>query len=125
MFLVFIDNESGTRRDYQLAMFWVATFHYSTTPILQPRAQACKNAERFGHRRDRQRQAEYDRHLPAASAAHADLAKQVPTFATCAGIGTPEQRLAEQDRRASIARGLRIENFLPTIAMTKGAAHVG
>jgi len=27
--------------------------------------------------------------------AHADLAKQVPTFETCAGIGTPEQRLAE------------------------------
>src|SRR6476660_6142291 len=42
MFLVFIDNESGTRRDYQLAMFWVATFHCSTTPILQPRAQAVK-----------------------------------------------------------------------------------
>ena len=57
--------------------------------------------------------------------AHADLAKQVPTFETCAGIGTPEQRLAEQDRRPSIARGLRTENFLPTIAMTKGAAHVG
>ena len=57
--------------------------------------------------------------------AHADLAKQVPTFETCAGIGTPEQRLAEQDRRPSIARGLRIENSLPMIAMTKGAAHVG
>ena len=30
--------------------------------------------------------------------AHADLAKQVPTFETCAGTGTPEQRLAEQDQ---------------------------
>jgi len=27
--------------------------------------------------------------------AHADLAKQVPIFETYAGIGTPEQRLAE------------------------------
>lgn len=57
--------------------------------------------------------------------AHADLAKQVPTFETCTGIGTPEQRLAEQDRRPSIARGLRTENFLAMIAMAKGAAHVG
>jgi hypothetical protein len=125
MFLVFIDNESGTRRDYQLAMFWVATFHYSTTPILQPRAQACKNAERFGHRRDRQRQAEYDRHYPQRPHSSRRPRQQVPTFETCAGIGTPEQRLAEQDRRPSIARGLRTENFLPMIAMTKGAAHVG
>ena len=30
--------------------------------------------------------------------AHADLAKQVPTFETCAGTGTPEQRFAEQDQ---------------------------
>ena len=30
--------------------------------------------------------------------AHADLAKQVPTFETCAGTGTSEQRLAEQDQ---------------------------
>jgi predicted TIM-barrel fold metal-dependent hydrolase len=30
--------------------------------------------------------------------AHIDLAKQVPTFETCAGTGTPEQRLAEQDQ---------------------------
>ena len=30
--------------------------------------------------------------------AHVDLAKQVPTFETCAGTGTPEQRLAEQDQ---------------------------
>jgi uncharacterized protein len=30
--------------------------------------------------------------------AHADLAKQVPTFETCAGTGTPEQRLAEQNQ---------------------------
>lgn len=29
---------------------------------------------------------------------HAELAKQVPTFETCAGTGTPEQRLAEQDQ---------------------------
>src|SRR4030095_13653201 len=29
---------------------------------------------------------------------HADLAKQVPTFETCAGTGGPEQRLAEQDQ---------------------------
>jgi len=29
---------------------------------------------------------------------HADLAKQVPTFETCAGTGAPEQRLAEQDK---------------------------
>jgi predicted TIM-barrel fold metal-dependent hydrolase len=29
---------------------------------------------------------------------HADLAKQVPTFETCAGTGAPEQRLAEQDQ---------------------------
>jgi uncharacterized protein len=28
--------------------------------------------------------------------AHADLAKQVPTFETCAGTGTPQERLAEQ-----------------------------
>jgi len=56
---------------------------------------------------------------------HAELAKQVPTFETCAGTGGPEQRLAEQDPRQSIARGLRTEDFLPMIAMTKGAAHVG
>ena len=30
--------------------------------------------------------------------AHVDLAKQVPTFETCAGTGTPQQRLAEQDQ---------------------------
>ena len=30
--------------------------------------------------------------------AHTDLAKQVPTFETCAGTGTPQQRLAEQDQ---------------------------
>ncbi|HSK29904.1 MAG TPA: hypothetical protein VLA17_08075, partial [Candidatus Limnocylindria bacterium] len=30
--------------------------------------------------------------------AHADLAKQVPTFETCAGTGAPEQRLAEQEK---------------------------
>ena len=30
--------------------------------------------------------------------AHADLAKQVPTFETCAGTGTPQKRLAEQDQ---------------------------
>src|SRR5262245_39791091 len=30
--------------------------------------------------------------------AHLDLAKQVPTFETCAGTGSPEQRLAEQDQ---------------------------
>jgi predicted TIM-barrel fold metal-dependent hydrolase len=30
--------------------------------------------------------------------AHADLAKQVPTFETCAGTGAPQQRLAEQDQ---------------------------
>ena len=29
---------------------------------------------------------------------HADLAKQVPTFETCAGTGSPEHRLAEQDQ---------------------------
>ncbi|HVR17872.1 MAG TPA: hypothetical protein VMS25_16055, partial [Candidatus Limnocylindrales bacterium] len=29
---------------------------------------------------------------------HAELAKQVPTFETCAGTGGPEQRLAEQDQ---------------------------
>jgi predicted TIM-barrel fold metal-dependent hydrolase len=29
---------------------------------------------------------------------HADLAKQVPTFETCAGTGGPEKRLAEQDQ---------------------------
>jgi predicted TIM-barrel fold metal-dependent hydrolase len=29
---------------------------------------------------------------------HAELAKQVPTFETCAGTGAPEQRLAEQDK---------------------------
>jgi hypothetical protein len=30
--------------------------------------------------------------------AHADLAKQVPTFETSAGPGPPQQRLAEQDQ---------------------------
>src|SRR5258706_6115511 len=30
--------------------------------------------------------------------AHIDLAKQVPTFETCAGTGTSQQRLAEQDQ---------------------------
>ena len=34
--------------------------------------------------------------------AHADLAKQVPTFETCAGTGGPEQRLAEQDRKSVV-----------------------
>src|SRR5256885_1550448 len=29
---------------------------------------------------------------------HAELAKQVPTFETCAGTGGPKQRLAEQDQ---------------------------
>src|ERR687891_1856001 len=29
---------------------------------------------------------------------HAELAKHVPTFETCAGTGTPQQRLAEQDQ---------------------------
>ena len=28
--------------------------------------------------------------------AHTDLAKQVPTFETCAGTGSPQQRLDEQ-----------------------------
>ena len=109
-------KESGTRRDYQLAMFWVATFHYSTTPILQNGSDTAVidngKPNTIGITR-------------SVRIAHADLAKQVPTFETCAGTGCPEQRLAEQDRRASIARGLRTENFLPMIAMTKGAAHVG
>jgi len=30
--------------------------------------------------------------------AHTDLAKQVPTFETCAGTGSPQQRLEEQDQ---------------------------
>jgi hypothetical protein len=95
MFLVFIDNESGTRRDYQLAMFWVAMFHYSTLPYSSRAPKRVKMPNGSDT-------AVIDNGKPntigitrSVRIAHADLAKQVPTFETCAGIGTPEQRLAK------------------------------